>query len=214
MKNEKGADGGTQEHDGRRLQAAAGVRVLPAGQSRVGGESRQRQCQHRRRQIGHREPARRGVLHAHCEGEQRDERVLRERSLEIEAGHRYGECSTDQRDLQISCQCQKPAAMLASAGGDPTADEGACHERGDRQQRCGNRKVARVGDGKAEEHDIAGHVRHENVPQFEIADGVDQSGDAGQDKQQRRQRTIRTCRAHSGTIAPPGFRGVSRGLQL
>jgi hypothetical protein len=76
--------------------------------------------------------------------------------------------------------------MPARARADPAAHEGACHERGDRDQRRGNRKVARVGNGKSEEHDISGHVGHENLPQLEIADRVDQSGDCGQDEQQRR----------------------------
>jgi hypothetical protein len=45
-------------------------------------------------------------------------------------------------------------------------------------------------DPESEKDDVAGHVRDENVTEFEVAGRVDQPGDNGEDQEQRRKRAV------------------------
>ncbi len=65
--------------------------------------------------------------------------------------------------------------------------EAGCGHRG---QGRGGREARGTGEGKAEEDYVAGHVRHEDMPEGQVAERVDQAGHQRQADQQRRQRAM------------------------
>jgi hypothetical protein len=56
-----------------------------------------------------------------------------------------------------------------------------------------DRDAAGSGDPEAEEDDVAGHVRDEDVAELQVARCVDESGYHGQREQQRRERAVWCC---------------------
>src|SRR3979409_758123 len=87
------------------------------------------------------------------------------------------------------------APRARAAYGEPSTCKRSRQERGDCNNRCWNRKVCRVGNGEAQEHNIPGHVGHEDVTQFEKTDSVHYPGDHREHEKQMRQRTMLIVRA-------------------
>ncbi len=83
-------------------------------------------------QIRHAKAARGGILQTHCECKQHNEQVPEESSIDIEGDHRHDHRRTDERNLDGSCDDEKPGAMMARARADGTAGECTRQECSDR----------------------------------------------------------------------------------
>jgi hypothetical protein len=86
-----------------------------------------------------------------------------------------------------------PVSVMVKAGqGAP--GRGADEEAGKGRQRHGQREPVRAGEREADEHDVAGHVGHEDPAQAEDAHGIDDTGEHRQHEHQRRQRPVHGVR--------------------
>ena len=112
----------------------------------------------------------------------------------------------DPRELDDARSAQQPAAVIGVAGAEIAAESGAEEERSDRDQRGGGRQALRATDREPEEHDVAGHVRDEHVPELQEADGVHDARQACQQDQQRHQRPV----AVAGQRAQRAYRFLER----
>jgi hypothetical protein len=70
--------------------------------------------------------------------------------------------------------------MLSVVRAQPAARRGSHEERAERDHRGDRRQALRARERKAEEHDVAGHVRDEHVAELQVARGVDEAGDERQ----------------------------------
>ena len=82
------------------------------------------------------------------------------------------------------------APVLPEAGPYLSPGEGTEPEGRQRDGGGADGEPGGAGEGKAQEDDIAGHVGHEDVPEHQVAEGVDQPGRHGQPQQQRGEGTV------------------------
>jgi hypothetical protein len=80
--------------------------------------------------------------------------------------------------------------MMPRTQAEAAACNGARQKRGERSERCRDRKVLCVGDGKSQERDIPGHIGHKHVTQLQITNRIDQSRDHGKYEKQRHERAM------------------------
>ena len=78
----------------------------------------------------------------------------------------------------------------ARTGQAPGTAQSAHGEAADRDDRRERGEPVHAGQREREEHHVAGHVGHEDVPEDQVAERVDQPGDRGQRDQQRRQQPV------------------------
>ena len=76
--------------------------------------------------------------------------------------------------------------------------------------RTPTRQPRRAREREAEEHDVARHVRDEDVPERDVADGVDDARDDGEAEQHERQRAMLAYAARRSVHASPGGAASTR----
>ena len=69
-------------------------------------------------------------------------------------------------------------------------DEGAHAERHQGRHGRADREARHARDGESQEHHVSRHVGHEDVPEHQVAEGVDQARDQSHRHQQGGQRTV------------------------
>ena len=73
----------------------------------------------------------------------------------------------------------------------PAADQGAQGEGAQRGQGGWDGEAGGTCQREPQEHDVAGHVGDEHVPEHQIAEGVDETGHDGQGEEQGRKGSVR-----------------------
>ena len=208
MNDQRRPDKGSDQHCGHGDQAAPRKRSLASRERAVGSGAGKGQGEHGGGQVGHCEFARGCVLDPHGDPEDDDQGVAKP------FGHRVtSQCGEDHRSrkeygLDQGGGVEQTTPVFSKARADFAAHEGAGPERRQGHQRCRDRETWRPGEGKAQEHDVARHVGDEDVPEHQIAEGIDQAGEECQAQEQRGQRAVPAVAFRNERLAHVGEEGV------
>ena len=179
-----------------------------AGDARLGRDRRQREREDGRREVRHRDGAGDGVLPAERRREQHDHDVpagTRDRLVRADRGEqRQGE----EDDLGRDPRPREGAPVRGPPAEDPTEGR-ADEERPGRGERRTDRQARRAREREPEQHDVAGHVRDEDVTERDVAHRVDDPGHRGESEEQERQRAVVGVWGHAP--GPPGGARAGRG---
>ncbi len=190
MDHEESARQGAGEHRRDRDQATARVPSFAASEAGVGGNPGQRQGKDGGSQVGDGQPPSRRVLDAHRQAEGNDQRVasaLGDGLADDRCGH---DREHDRHERDRRGGSKLPPPVTVPVAGDPPSRHRAEEKGPERGDRGRDGEAGRTRQGKAEEDDVAGHIGDEDVAEGDVADGVNDAGDDGQQDEQQGQRAV------------------------
>jgi hypothetical protein len=138
VKDQQTPDEGAHEHSCHCYQASACSRSASAGETAVCRDADDGQGEDGRRQVGHSELARGGVLQSHRDAQHDDETIALGGFLRI-AGQRGQDYRSTQQDrLQRGGDAKQPPPVLTKVRPKESSPEGAEYKRAQRHQRGQN----------------------------------------------------------------------------